>query len=286
MSWDDQLQRVMFGDFAFSVQDVSDDWSRRVIDYDYPHKDGGELEDLGRSPRPTTFTAIFHGPDYLADLSAFLREIDKGKTQTLQHPLFGRWEAKCTRAQVEQTKDRRDFAMVSLEFLEDGVNTTLQEIESVGTARDEFNSDLESLTAANDALPVEVSKVDRLIADAQSFVDEIDDQITDLTARFQRIKKSAQEAVDELEEKVSDAINWETVKSARRLVNSAAKLKERTERLASQVTDIELSVHTPMVAIAGSVYRDPKRRDDFLRINKIRDPFLVPPGTKLRLYSE
>jgi prophage DNA circulation protein len=285
MSWDVDLEILTWGGIEIHIEQSTDDYSRRIVDYQIPYRDGAELEDLGRQPRPSSFRAIFFGEDYLPRLVDFLQEVDKGKTQTLRHPLLGQWEAKCTRAVVDHSHERRDFAAVDLEFLEDGLDTTIPDVFSVGAAQKEMEEDITALSDATDDLPVEIDTLTTLLNDANTFIEDVDAQITDLTSRFDRIKKSAAEAVEELEQKVADTVNWEAVKAARRVVNSASKLKERIERLAPRVTDFEVGSHTPLMEIAMRRYGDPERADELMRVNKIRDPFLVPPGTKLKVYS-
>ncbi len=289
MSWSDQLELLKWGNIEINTQSCTDDYSRKVVAYDYPYKDGAELEDLGRQPRPSSFTAVFFGKNYLAELVDFLQEVDKGLTRTLQHPLFGQWEAKCVRAAVKHKHDARDFAEVDLEFLEDGVNTTIPDIASVGSAESELTEDIADLSLTYDELGEDMPTVPTLLDDAEQFIADVNDQITDLTARFDRLKKSASEAVAELQRTVTDSAGWQALKQIRRIVNSAAKLKERIERLAPKISSLELAAHTPLVAIATAYYGDPSRADDLLRINSgsgIRNPFLVKPGTPLRVYTE
>lgn len=286
MSWDQYLEPMKWGDIEIHVESSSDDYSRRIVQYNYPYKDGAELEDLGREPRPSSFRAIFFGNDYLPLLVDFLKEVDKGETRTLQHPLFGQWEARCVRAVVDHEHSRRNSAAVDLEFLEDGVNTEIPDVFSVGTAQEALSEDITGLETANELLTEEISTVPTLITDAEAFIQDVDDQVTDLTARFEKISKAGKEAVAELEAKIDDAVNSDTVRAVRRVVDSASRLKERVERLAPSVAEMEIDNHTPMVAVAMRLYGDPARADDLIRLNKIRDPFLVPPGTRLRVYSE
>ena len=286
MSWENDLEVMTWGGIEINVQSVSDDFTRRIINYDYPYKDGSELEDLGREARPSSFAAIFFGDGYLSELGALIQLIDEGKTQTLKHPLFGTWQAKCTRANVTHNHDRRDSALVDLEFLEDGVNTSIPEIFSIGAVQSEMLLGVDELQSADDALTENIDSLTAFIDDATAFIDDVDAQISDLTARFERLKKYGQAYVDELSQKVADHINWPAVRAARRLVNSGARLKGRVERIRPRISDTEIAVHTPLVAIAMARYSDPDRADELQRVNKVRNPMLVPPGTKLKIYSE
>jgi prophage DNA circulation protein len=71
-----------------------------------------------------------------------------------------------------------------------------------------------------------------------------------------------------------------------RTVLAAKRLRERTERIKSKVVELPIAATAPLSTLALRLYGDAKRESDLIRINNVRNPFLVEPGTRLRVYQE
>jgi len=285
MSWTDQIQVVTWGGIEIDVISVDDDLSRRVVEYSYPYKDGAELEDLGREPRRTNVVAVFFGSDYLERLVELITLIDQGKTQAFQHPVLGRWQAKCSRSTVKHSHERRDYADLDLELIEDGVNTSIPQIESVGAVQDEMETRIDDLQDATDNLIEDTDATQAFIDDAGTYVTDVEDQEGDRSDRLEQLKRFQKDAIAELDAIADNIKTNAALQAIRSVMGSATRLKERIERLAPRLTEKELSIHTPLVSIAATLYGDPDRTDELLRINQIRNPLLVPPGTKLKVFT-
>jgi prophage DNA circulation protein len=286
MSWGDgQLVRASFRGVEFDVLASQDGIERRIVEHEYLYRDGAELDDTGRKARPTRLTAVFTGRDYLAALTTFLGVCDEGATGPLRHPLLGTWQAKVASVQVQHEHTRRDYAAVEVEFREDGRDSRLAIVASVAAAQDTMTSQLDTLQTANDDLgddaPTEVGEA---ITDATAYVTDVDDTEDDLTARYDQLARSVGLANDALDD--VDAVDaWPARQGLRDVLLAARELKERLERIKPRALEQELAADAPLVTLAIRLYADPSRADDLLRMNKIRQPFLVPAGTTLRVHS-
>lgn len=302
MPWSADIQVASFRGVSFEVINVSDTFERRIAEHEFPYKDGAQLEDVGRRARPVSIETIFHGSDYLAELIAFLGVANEGATGTLIHPILGALEAKVVSVEVEHDQSRRDSASVRLEFKEDGVNTQVPSLLSIQSAADDLNAqsaqtrddsdDLSALAAADGDAATIMPDTVRALDDADAFADSLDETDQALDQRLGQLRKNIDDAISEVDalvtttsDVVDDVTKTVTRDGLRRVLFLADRLKERTERLQPTIISKDLNLHVPMVTLALSLYDDPDRADDLLRLNSIRDPFLIPPGTTLKVFS-
>ena len=71
MSWQDNLRDASWRGITFHCRSTRDRAERALVKYEYPFRDGGEVDDLGRKLRQIEITAVFWGPTYDAELQAF-----------------------------------------------------------------------------------------------------------------------------------------------------------------------------------------------------------------------
>lgn len=297
MGWDTDLQVGSFRGVTFPTLSITDTFARRVAQHKFPYKDGAQLEDIGAEARPISAEIVFHGTDYLADLLAFLAVANVGATGALIHPVLGAVQAKVVRTEVRHEEARRDSATVTAEFLEDGVNTSTPTLVSIDAASDALTAQTAATrTLADDlsgtaatALPATTAALD----DADTFAESLDENPAELQTRLDQLGDRVNAGIAEIDELETDAagdalddVGRSELRDAMRAVfDDADQLKQRTERLHPKVIPQNLPVHVPLVTLALQLYNDPTRADDLLRLNKIRDPFLVPPGTVLKVFA-
>ncbi|MCA9667382.1 MAG: DNA circularization N-terminal domain-containing protein [Myxococcales bacterium] len=289
MSWDDgDLVQASFRGFAFAVERVSDSIDRRVIEHEFLYRDGANLDDTGRRARPFRFTAFFLGPGYLAELTAFMRICDEGKTGTLVHPLFGQFQAKCVKCDPSHSHERRNHASLELEFKEDGTNTRQAIIQtaksaaqSLSTTQSQAQTDLDGLGLSADDTTATQAAIDN----AGTFADDIEATPDDLSARYDELRKSVDEAVDELEA-IDPTTTWQVAQGVRDMLTDAQTLKEAVETVSRQVLARPVPSALTLRLLALDLYDDPERDIDLLRLNKVRNPFMIPAGAELLVYSE
>ncbi|WP_299533446.1 DNA circularization N-terminal domain-containing protein [uncultured Herbaspirillum sp.] len=134
MSWEQTLLPASYKGVEFEVQDIEDDLEAAVAVNDYPYRNGGNLEDMGRLPRVILVTAIFYGDDYEERLQTFLKAIDTGGAGELVHPIFGSINAMFLRSRIRHRAERPDSCSIELDFMEDSLDRPL--FDRVLPARD------------------------------------------------------------------------------------------------------------------------------------------------------
>lgn len=283
MTWDQDLVTASFRGFEFQVASVSDSWEREVVAHRYLYRDGAELDDTGRSPRPTSFKAIFTGANYLQDLTDFIRLCDEGETGTLVHPLLGQWQAKCRSLQAEQSHERRDTAIVDVEFIEDAVGSQ-QQLLSASAAMAAMVGDLIAVQAEQDLLDAPVPEVDSFISNSQEFTDDAAATEDDLLPRLEQMLGDLENTLDALDELYGPAALHKLRTACFQVLNRAREIKAKLERVHPKVIVKNLSATVPLAVLALKLFGKPDRGDELLRLNNVRDPFLVKPGP-LKVYG-
>lgn len=123
MTWKSQLRPASFRGIPFKISDSDFSTGRRVVDYEYPERDIGSTEDLGRRKREYTFSAFVIGSDYLAQKNALIAacEDEKGPGELI-HPFFGSLNVVCKECKVRESMTTDGgMATFSLVFTEAGL---------------------------------------------------------------------------------------------------------------------------------------------------------------------
>jgi prophage DNA circulation protein len=288
MSWDAQLERASFRNVEFDCQVIDDEISRRLAEHKYPYRSGAEFEDMGREPRLTRVRAVFMGPEYEADLGVLLARVDEGKAGTFQHPIMGSWRARVRRAPVHHEHGMRDIAIVELEVVEDGVNTSLPDLFSVAVAQAECYSSAELLAAAmaayEDAAGL-AGAIGDVIADVQAFADDVTSFVNKVADTVNQIRAKINAGLKFIK-KVADVKNWPVARALRKVAHSVQKLGKAVQSLSPPALFKTIGATMSVTALAHSLYGDGSRSSQLLAMNKIRNPFLVPVGTRLKVYAK
>lgn len=135
MGWRDRLQAASFRGVAFEYR--SDDLSgigRRNQPNDYPKRDQGYVEDMGRGTERIDIEAILIGKDYLAQLDELLKALRAAGPGELVHPFYGRLQVMADASgRVRHSFEDGGMCAVSMSFIEAGENKypRSQEIPSV-----------------------------------------------------------------------------------------------------------------------------------------------------------
>jgi len=135
MAWRDRLQAASFRGVPFEYR--SDDLSgigRRNQAHEYPKRDQGYIEDMGRSLESIDLEAILIGPDYLDRLEPLLKALRAEGPGELVHPFYGRMQVVADPGcRVRHSFEEGGMCRISLTFLEAGDNKypAAQEIPSL-----------------------------------------------------------------------------------------------------------------------------------------------------------
>lgn len=89
MSWADNLQDAAFRGITFEVRTTRDAVQRALVQYEFPYRDGAQIDDHGAGPRQMSVAAVIYGDDYLVRLERLLEALNAGGYGELVHPVFG-----------------------------------------------------------------------------------------------------------------------------------------------------------------------------------------------------
>ncbi len=85
----DELQVAQIGSAKFNWRGLSTSGGRKQAVHEYPNADYRSVEDLGLLPRTFTISGSINEPNYTANKSALLKELESGGVKRLVHPTFG-----------------------------------------------------------------------------------------------------------------------------------------------------------------------------------------------------
>lgn len=123
MGWKEKYQQASFRGVQFFVARTENTGGRRLVAHQFPEKDEGSVEDLGRQLRRFTLTAYIIGEDYFVARDNLIKALELGGSGTLVHPYFGSLEVYVMK--YTQTEDRNNMrqARFGLIFREAGTKT-------------------------------------------------------------------------------------------------------------------------------------------------------------------
>lgn len=182
MSWQNNLQTASFDGVAFACKQTSDTNERALALYEYPHRDGADIDDLGKKGRSFALTAIIWEKDgdevnYEMRLQELLFSLDRTGAGDFVHPVYGAIKAQVQRYLVRHVEDRPDYVEIDITFLEStpalpfwAVATAQHKTDKVGmcvkTAQDKstaaFAGKTPSLAARLKSLRSRLDAVDKL----------------------------------------------------------------------------------------------------------------------------
>jgi prophage DNA circulation protein len=285
MTWAQQLEDASFREVTFACQTLDDEYGpRRLARHVYLGRDGADWEDLGRDPRTTKLRAVFLGTGYLTELGALMREIATGEAGRFVHPLFGSWEARVKAAPVHHEMGARDMATVELEIVEDGTNQQLGDLISTEALEQQVEVDAEAVEAEVVAEAGIAAYVADAIASARSFAARARSAVEKISNMVNAVRNKIDQAIAAVRS-LTDVGSWNIVRGLKRLAFSATKLARRLRDLKPSVILKTLAAATTLNALTHSLYGGTARAAEITRMNPIRNTFLIPIGTQLKVYS-
>lgn len=284
MSWRD-LERASFDGIEFDVAEVTDSLGRRLARHNFPWRDGADLDDMGAKEREVSLRAIFFGNDYLINLDLITRAHFSGETAVFVHPVFGEFDAKIESMSITHSVDASNYAEVDIAIVQDGIDVFLPELQE---SKEALKDEIETLAGeiGIEATLLELSKSTSFVDDIGNFIDGITDFVGDIDRQINSLRDRAKTAIAEAREKYG--IN--DIQTLLEKVNAATyavqKLGNRLikENPIALIEDVAITM--PLVAVAHKIHGNFERFTELLDLNTIRNPFLVPKGTKLRTYAD
>ncbi|ATG74325.1 hypothetical protein AN401_11755 [Zobellella denitrificans] len=119
MSWHEKVGagQGRFRGVPFWLQSDDLEGGRRVVRHQYPHKDDGRTEDLGRAMRQWSFEAVVLGPDYLEQRDALLEALEAAGPGELEHPYWGMLQVQVDQFRLRQSSRAGGSATFSITVL-------------------------------------------------------------------------------------------------------------------------------------------------------------------------
>lgn len=168
-------REASFRGAPFKTGSADSDLGRRIAHHEYPQKDKGWVEDLGKTDARFTVEGWLIGDAFEAERDRLIEACNKPGPGDLVHPYLGRRRCVCANIRVRQAWDAGRMATVTMEFIEaDGAlypTETVDELSSIEAAAD---ASLDAIVAdALDAL--DLSGASQILEAATSTFNQVMD---------------------------------------------------------------------------------------------------------------
>lgn len=168
MTWAENLLDASYRGVPINVMAEDLSAQRSLSQHGVPYVDGDDVEDLGRGARQFALQVVFFGENYLLELQNLLRAVDTRGSGELIHPIYGSVTVVNGTYQVSHRAERRDYAEVSLQFLEHtpGQPFFAQQFEFV----DVGTLDMDDEASWQDGVLDLFGRLDSLVSEIQSWI--------------------------------------------------------------------------------------------------------------------
>lgn len=116
----DQLKPASFRGVPFGVDSAGGQAGRRNADHEYPFRDVGWVEDLGRSQRRFQIVGFVNGDDVIAQRQKMFDAVEAPGDGQLVHPTLGRIQVSLMNFDWEETKERGRTIVYRFQFVRQG----------------------------------------------------------------------------------------------------------------------------------------------------------------------
>lgn len=121
--WRDKWQQAKFRDATFFVETGAQGGGRRVALHEYPKRNDGYAEDMGRRARRFVVQGYLIGPDYLDLRDALIDALEKDGPGMLRLPLpymMRDVQVMVQQYSVTESRERGGFCTADMDFVEYG----------------------------------------------------------------------------------------------------------------------------------------------------------------------
>ena len=120
MTWRDDLQPAAFRGVPFHVEISTREGGRRIVPHEFPKRNKGFTEDMGRRLRAFTVEGYLIGPDHHRAADALVAALEADGPGLLELPLQGAQSVICDTFGETQRREDGGFTAVSMTFIEAG----------------------------------------------------------------------------------------------------------------------------------------------------------------------
>jgi prophage DNA circulation protein len=123
--WRTRYQKASFRGATFFTDTDGKQSGRRLAIHEYPKKDIGYAEDMGKRTGMHQFAGFCianseNGFDYRPARDALINALEKEGKGQLQHPLLGSFQCICTTYTVQEARERGGYCQFEMQFVEAG----------------------------------------------------------------------------------------------------------------------------------------------------------------------
>ena len=123
MAWRDDLLPASFRGVPFHIENVTREGGRRNVPHEFPKRNRGLTEDMGRRLRAFTIDGYLIGPDHNHEADALVAALDADGPGLLVTPLQGRLQVICDVFAETTRREEGGFTIVSMTFVDAGRDT-------------------------------------------------------------------------------------------------------------------------------------------------------------------
>lgn len=152
------------------IEDATLTGGRRIVRHEYPLRDDGQTEDMGRALRQYAFTAVVLGDDYFDQRDALIEALEAEGVAELVHPNWGTLNVQIETYTVRESCGALGTAIFSITFSPEADDTAPIETEDT-----QLNSD---------------SLADSLLSDVQTAWATATEKMADATAAMNEVEKT------------------------------------------------------------------------------------------------
>jgi hypothetical protein len=300
MSAFDNFPTAAFDGIEFPYEERTIRGAIREHQHKYPHTPGAALETLGRELYVITFRCNFSDtyklyPNlYPISLESLRSRFEREIRADLDVPGLGTITAVCTAWDSSATpKESRSGEKVSLTFLED--------IEDAFLINNLIGISTQSLAASQKEWALNVNKVraDFAKEKALPFFDAITDAVNSVLAVVDTVEAygnlleakilAAAQLIYQADRRVrylNDPTNAEVLQALLQLWDSLKTLNDDLDKTGGGLVDFLVERTMSVIELSQAIYNgDGTRAVELMQLNALPDPYMVPPGFRIRYYQ-
>ena len=119
--WKDDLRPGSFRGVSFKIKSHEFNGGRRKVDHEFPSKEAGNSEDLGKKLPGFNLDMYVIGDDYFSDRNALQEALDTEGPGRLIHPFLGEFEVQVGVYTLSETVEEGRMARFKVQFTKAGV---------------------------------------------------------------------------------------------------------------------------------------------------------------------
>ena len=134
MSWRDNLQPASFRGVRFQVENSTVEGGRRHVPHEYPKRDAGLTEDMGRRLRHSSVRGYLIGGTHDQRATALIGALEADGPGLLVLPLRGQMPMICQSFSCTEAREDANFTAFDMDFLEAGSTSAPTAVRSTISA--------------------------------------------------------------------------------------------------------------------------------------------------------